>query len=748
MDTLKEAHRLWRLGFAVLWLYPKDKRPIGKEWTSGPRKNWADLKAQYRPGMNVGVRLGNPSSLHNGFLACVDIDIKDEKYREIALKTAQKALGPINLPTVSSGSGKGSRHYYGVSEEPFKQQTLGKEKGKWEVVAYSTGRQMVLPPSTHPTGRLYKWSKELELKNGVLLLPKFPFRSELEEASTSSKRIDKKEILKGFKVTPVKISRLVSLSSKIKDGILMGEGVSDRSAFLLPAARALFACELTKNQILTTLTNPNYFLGEVGYDHAKTKSRQKAAEWIWKFSVKKVFEERDPKTVFQGVEVVDRELPENEAKEQAAEFGKEKGFYTKGDKNNAPNYDKLLEAFKEEHPYRSIADMKTVFIFNGTHYESITPIEVKAFAEEKMTPRPSERVRTEFLAKIQANEVYLREFFIRSTEGRINFKNGVLDLRKDGKLHKHSKRFGFRGVLPYEFDPDALCPFFKKWFQSVMCEDEDLMKALQEFMGYIIRGGEYRFHKALWLEGAGRNGKSTFIDVLKALIGVGNFSTISIRSLVNDKFAGADLDGKIANFSEETSPEELKDSGPFKNLTGDGELYVQRKFGDPYSIRNQAKLVMTYNQIPDLKDLSPGMLSRPLIIPFRKNIKESEQDHSIKEKLCAELPGIFNFAMRGWRRLERQNHFTKSEKSEVALQKVREESCNVYQFVENYLEFSNDRDQKKKPTELYTYYKSVEKYPYTFISFARRISEHPVMKRRHARSNGIRYFWGIKPSAG
>ena len=114
---------------------------------------------------------------------------------------------------------------------------------------------------------------------------------------------------------------------------------------------------------------------------------------------------------------------------------------------------------------------------------------------------------------------------------------------------------------------------------------------------------------------------------LKALIGHGNYSTLSIKQIINDKFSSADLDGKIANFSEETSPEELSDSGSFKNLTGDGELLAQKKYGDPYSFRNRAKLIMTYNEVPVLKDLSPGMLSRPIIVPWKKDLTdESTQD--------------------------------------------------------------------------------------------------------------------------
>ena len=242
------------------------------------------------------------------------------------------------------------------------------------------------------------------------------------------------------------------------------------------------------------------------------------------------------------------------------------------------------------------------------------------------------------------------------------------------------------------------------------------------------------------LMGSGRNGKSTFIDVLKAFIGHLNYSTISIRALVGDKFAGADLDGKIANFSEETGPSEIADSGPFKNLTGDGEIFAQKKFGDPYRLRNRAKLIMTYNEMPHLKDLSAGMISRLLVIPFRKKIKEHEQDHQIKEKLFAELPGIFNFALRGWHRLEKQNRFTESEKSKFVLKNIEKESCNVFQWVENYVEFRDIKNGFARTADLYSMYRKQEKFAYSFDRFSKRLKMHPALEKRRGRhsENGVR----------
>lgn len=786
-NTLREARRLYRLGFGVHWLRPKSKMPLESGWTTGPRKDWEYLEKTYSEPLNVGVRLGAASKINErGYLCVIDVDVKstDDADRKAALAKVKELTGGALCPVVLSGRGNGSRHYYCVTEKPFppydyakSEKTVEvympssppskKEKEQlsaerladgfrlrkaWEISVMSEGRQVVLPPSIHPdSGKPYAWKAPFD---NISALPLLTLGEGTPEVSGKKEKPDThsgQEDAFTFEVTPVDLA-LIDLSKRIREGILTGEGVEDRSAFLLPACTALHSAGLNRDEILTVLTNVKYWLGECAFEHAKTKDRKRAARWLWQYTLKRVLSERSAQALFaEAATFEERTVTGTEREEQDESlrdgiyYSKDNGFYNPG-KGGAlvPDYDALLQAFEEAHPYRTIADMKGIFLWNGTHYEESHPYEVKAFAEESFDPKPTEKARAEFLSKVLANRVQRRSFFIETTEGRFNFKNGTVDLRdKDPVLLPHSPEIGFRGVLPYEYDPKAKCPVFTEWLASVMLDDKELFYVLQEFMGYVLRGGDYKFHKALWLDGVGRNGKSTFIDVLKALIGPGNYSTISIRALIQDKFAGEALDGKIANFSEETSPQELADSGPFKNLTGDGEIFAQKKFGDPYSFRNRAKLIMSYNQIPDLKDLSPGMLARPLIVPFRKRIAEEDQDRNLKSKLLAELPGIFNFALRGWKRLDRQGHFTYSAKSALALKKTAEESCNAFQWVENYVQFDHDAHQEFSPRDLYTAYRGREKFAYPFNKFMRRINAHLGIKNCRTRTSEKRCYKGL-----
>jgi len=166
-------------GFAILWLHPRSKRPIGKEWSEAPVATLDTLRRTYASGNNVGVRLGEPSALSaGGYLHVLDIDIRDTSQAEDAW-TALRALFPDvdidSLPCVQSGSGGESRHLYFIASKAFFGKKLAVSEGKyrgadgcwhydWEVELFGTGKQVAMPPSIHPdTGKPYVWLRSFPL---------------------------------------------------------------------------------------------------------------------------------------------------------------------------------------------------------------------------------------------------------------------------------------------------------------------------------------------------------------------------------------------------------------------------------------------------------------------------------------------------------------------------------------------------------------------------------------------------------
>lgn len=351
--VFREAKRLHNLGFAIHWLHPNSKRPVETGWTTGPRKTWQQLKDTYREDYNVGVRLGEPSRLEEGYLAVIDVDVKSSEphHRKEATKAVQTLLKDGVLPQVHSGRGGGSRHYYCVTEKPFKTWTPfrsedivkahipSKKPSKtdlekltdaeiksgvrlahaWEVALYSSGRQVVLPPSVHPdTGRHYTW------KDKVADFPLTEFLR--EEGKEEGEFVPKTKSaggsrLQDFVETPVMLDWL-DIPDKIKRGILHGRNVKDRSAYLMPATQALLSAGCSRNEILTVLTERDTYLGECAFDHAQTSNRAVAARWLWRYTVRGVMEEKKGKAeaavgLFSQPVEREEELTEDEAVAQA-----------------------------------------------------------------------------------------------------------------------------------------------------------------------------------------------------------------------------------------------------------------------------------------------------------------------------------------------------------------------------------------------------------------------------------------------
>lgn len=339
---LSDIKKFHELGFAVHLLKPKSKRPIDLKWTTGPRKSLDELKKQYRPGMNIGVRLGAPSKIGKYYLTVIDCDVKSsqEKHlREMSQKIRDLFPGIEKAAIVASGRSNGSRHYYIVTREPTKTRRLAQSPVKvevkmpsveptsyekehlhetkllrgfrlrpaWEISIMGDGSQVVLPPSLHPdTGMPYKWTREWQkpyLLNVVTEKPQ-------EASSTSSGEISVATGTIDLAARGVPLNTIAAIEE--------GEGVEDRSGALFKVAMTLLKAGLAEAEVLNVLTDKSTYLGKAAYDHAKTTNRERAAKWILKYTMPRARTEVDPGKGFD--EPPPKKLTKKEAKKQSIEI--------------------------------------------------------------------------------------------------------------------------------------------------------------------------------------------------------------------------------------------------------------------------------------------------------------------------------------------------------------------------------------------------------------------------------------------
>ena len=259
--------------------------------------------------------------------------------------------------------------------------------------------------------------------------------------------------------------------------------------------------------------------------------------------------------------------------------------------------------------------------------------------------------------------------------------NGAFN-KTERKLYSYSPAYKAKARLPVYYDPDADCPAIKKFMSEVFHEDDILL--MQEWMGYHLVTG-YPFAKILFLIGDGANGKTTFLNLLTAILGTKNVSKKTLFDLKADKFAIAELYGKLANISPDVSEDERKHSGKLKALTGNDEIDARAIYQSSFKYKPQAKLSAAANKPPKTPDVTLAWFRRQLFVICDRVFTPEEADPYILESLTTreELSGVFNWMLDGMDRLLKTGLFSRNETPDEIQEKYDLMSDPVSAFIED-----------------------------------------------------------------
>lgn len=383
-----------------------------------------------------------------------------------------------------------------------------------------------------------------------------------------------------------------------------------------------------------------------------------------------------------------------------------------------PCYEDLIKYFRREMKFKVLADTRIVYVWDGTHYQVMENASLDAYAREKFVPTPDMKVCKEFRERVRIAGIVPMPWWDESPNRKMNFKNGYLDI-DTMEFKPHDPTIAFRNVLPYEYNPAAKAPVFQKMIRLVTGGDEDTIKVLLEFIGYCLSNDSCWAQRALLLTGGGSNGKSTFVEALKLLIGRGNYGVVPMDK-VNDQYNLATLDGKIMNISEEATVEAFKRNDTFKNLVTGGSFIVRMIYKEPYEMTNRAKMILTCNELPETTDQNHGFYRRLIIVPFSQVIETTHPDYDphIIQKLESELSGIFNLAMWGYKRLVSQRVFTDAKRLQEELEQYRMDNDTVLNWFTEHVKVAGElNDDFVAMNDLYESYRE-------FMKSQGRIPEH------------------------
>ena len=238
-------------------------------------------------------------------------------------------------------------------------------------------------------------------------------------------------------------------------------------------------------------------------------------------------------------------------------------------------------------------------------------------------------------------------------------------------------------ALDFDFDPSAPQP--DRWLEflgQLWPIDPDCIDLLQEYFGLLLTL-DTRQQKILMLIGPRRSGKGTIARILHRLIGLANVAGPTVASLASN-FGLAGLLGKSLAIISDARLSGRSDQAVvierLLRISGEDCLDIDRKFQHPICCRLPTRLMVLSNELPRLADASGALASRFLVLPLRESFYGRE-DRTLTDRLLAELPGILNWSIAGWRRLQDRGHFVQPTAGQELIDQLYDLASPISTFI-------------------------------------------------------------------
>ena len=324
----------------------------------------------------------------------------------------------------------------------------------------------------------------------------------------------------------------------------------------------------------------------------------------------------------------------------------------------------------------------------------------------------------------------------------LNVLNGTIDLRSI-EFRPADPSDYITKVADVKYDPEAVCPTFLRFLDTVFAGDSDLIDFVQTALGYSLTGSTQE-QCVFVCYGSGSNGKSTLLRAIEDLLG--DYATATpVEALMQQR--GSSISNDIARlrgirFTTALEFEEGRRIAEplLKALTGGDTISARFLYSETFDFVPELKLWFGTNHKPSVQGTDHGIWRRMRLIPFDVQIPDCEQDKHLSEKLAIERSGILNFLLEGCRMWRNADSLEQPDAVLRATADYRLAMDIIGEFVSDCLE---REDGATTPTaEIYEAYKlwavraGEKERSQKWLAF--RLEEHGLRKKK---TTGGRRVW-------
>ncbi|PLR25076.1 hypothetical protein SGCZBJ_12640 [Caulobacter zeae] len=329
----------------------------------------------------------------------------------------------------------------------------------------------------------------------------------------------------------------------------------------------------------------------------------------------------------------------------------------------------------------------------------------------------------------------------------LNVKNGTLFFRRvrdaQGKVvraevtfkDRHDPADRLTRMADVSYDKTAQAPTFHAVLATWQPQ-EALRRYLQVLTGYGATGDttEQAF---IIFQGKGRDGKSTFMNMLRKLFG-SYAATADVKTFLETGMKGGgdaspDLarlagDTRLVSTAEPPKNAKLSDDR-IKSFTGGGNITARHLREGIFEFEPVGKVFMECNARPQPQGSDEGIWRRLKLLLWENQIQKGTEDKELPRKLAAEWPGILNWIVEGVQRWMVEGLQDPPRVLE-AIDEYRKGASPFAEWVSDYLVL--DKGASTPASELYASYKAFiterDEKPMSQTAFGRALADLQVIR--------------------
>ena len=267
--------------------------------------------------------------------------------------------------------------------------------------------------------------------------------------------------------------------------------------------------------------------------------------------------------------------------------------------------------------------------------------------------------------------------------------NGLFNLRTK-ELREFSPDVVLRSKASVAFNADATtCPVIDgwsvdEWIRELANNDPEVEKLFWQIIAALLRP-DHAFNKAILLYSpTGSNGKGTFLELLRHLVGVDRVATLSMSEF-GEQYLPEELSSAFCVLSDENEVGDyIKKAGKLKAWVTHDWTRINVKYGQMTNVKGRGLCIFCVNELPSSKDKSESFYRRFVAIPFLKRYVGADENTAIKDDYVKRSE-VLEYVAHKALMMDLFDSFITPAVCEELLDRIRVENDPVLQFAEEFL---------------------------------------------------------------